>query len=311
MQRPGEADREEREAHDRMSGVRLRQPEPGIERRQQIDQRERVRGDDHQRGEAECEQGDGVAGDRLLDSSPAGAESGARGRRANRRAAAGRAPRGPPARAGRGRGRRGGVAARPPGTPRAWRRRRTAARRSPRREDGCAGCARQDRDERAAAGNGRRDRSCRSGTARAPSGARARSSSPARIALRVHVARRSLRKLEAGVERADEVLGRPAELAQARGVERVVLEDLRRGVRDGGERHCRDATGDERPLLSEGERKAEVEQLAECRTNAPARDRTARAPEPPRCARARRPANGPCRRRSAAAVSRRRRSRRG
>ena len=79
----------------------------------------------------------------------------------------------------------------------------------------------------------------------------------------VHIARRSLRKLEAGVERADEVLGRPAELAQARGVERVVLEDLRRSIRNGRERHRRDAARDERPLLSEGERKAEVEQLAE------------------------------------------------
>ena len=79
----------------------------------------------------------------------------------------------------------------------------------------------------------------------------------------VDVARRSLRELEAGVERADEVLGRAAELAQARGAERVVLEDLRRNVRNGGERQCRDAAGDERPLLSEGERKAEVEQLAD------------------------------------------------
>ena len=79
----------------------------------------------------------------------------------------------------------------------------------------------------------------------------------------VHVARRSLRQLEAGVERADEVLGRAAELAQARGVERVVREDLRRHVRNGGEGHCRDAAGDERALLSEGERKAEVEQLAD------------------------------------------------
>ena len=107
-----------------------------------------------------------------------------------------------------------------------------AARHNPRRQGGCAGCARPDQAERAAAGSGRRDRWRRSRTASSA----VRSTSPIaqprtnRVA-EVDVARRSLRELEAGVERPEQVLGGPAELAQARGVERVVRERLRRRVR--------------------------------------------------------------------------------
>jgi hypothetical protein len=47
--------------------VCLGQPEPGIEGREQVDERERVRRDDDEREEPEREERDRMAGERLLD----------------------------------------------------------------------------------------------------------------------------------------------------------------------------------------------------------------------------------------------------
>ena len=113
------------------------------------------------------------------------------------------------------------AAARPRGRRRAWRRRRAAGRRIPRRAAGCGGCARRERAESSSPAAGEEvDRSDRERQERSqehelhrPAADEARSD--------VDVARRTLRELEAGVERADQVLGRPAELAQPRGAERA------------------------------------------------------------------------------------------
>ncbi len=127
----------------------------------------------------------------------------------------------------------------------------------------------------------------------------------------IDVARRSLRQLEPGIERADEILRRPAELAQALAAEAGIAEALGGAVGNGGERHRGDAARDEGSLLAEGEREAEIEQLAQRARPATARFPTARAPAPRRCAPARRPVSVRYRPRSAAVVPRARRSRRG
>ena len=86
------------------------------------------------------------------------------------------------------------------------------------------------------------------------------------------VARRALRQLEALVERADQLLRRAPELRRAGRVEsrRAVGERRRRTVAGGRQRHRRNTARDERPLLVEREREAEVDELAEEARCAPA-----------------------------------------
>ena len=127
----------------------------------------------------------------------------------------------------------------------------------------------------------------------------------------IDVARRPLRQLEPGVERADEILRRPAELAQALAAEAGVAEALGRTVVNGGERHRGNAARHEGSLLAEREREAEIEQLPQRRGPQRLAVPTARARGRRRCVRARRPASAPYRRRSAVEAPRSRRSRRG
>ena len=77
----------------------------------------------------------------------------------------------------------------------------------------------------------------------------------------VDVARRPGRERDPLLERVDDVLGRPADLPQACGVQRVRL--LPGPVGAGRDRHRRDAACDERRLLVRAEREPEVDELAE------------------------------------------------
>ena len=83
-ERAGEAEHQQATAGERPGRLRLRQPEPGVERGQQVDERERVRRDDEQCDQPECDQGDRVACEGLLRPSRLAGESGAHGRRASR-----------------------------------------------------------------------------------------------------------------------------------------------------------------------------------------------------------------------------------
>ena len=247
--------------------MRLRQPEPGVQRRQQVD-RGRTGSSRRRRARSARAPGgrpcDRRAFPRLV---PAAAGSGAPGRPASRPRSAAEHPsddrRGPvrPAVGG------AAVAAPLPGRRRARRRRRAAGRRSPRRADGCAGCG-----PRAPSGNRRRrqrakrsigaDRERQQGRQqheldrpaaddRASRGRRS-SSFPAPARGR----RRASRRGSASPGRA-----RPG----ARALSGSSREALRRRRRNGRERQSRDAARDERPLLAEREREAEVEQLPEGR----------------------------------------------
>ena len=106
------------------------------------------------------------------------------------------------------------------------------------------------------------------------------------------VARRALRQLEPCVERADQVLRRPdpAPPAAARR-SRCRRCALRGRIGQRRQRDRRDAARDEGALLSEREREAEIEQLAERAGRARGPRRSARARGAPRCARAMRTAS--------------------
>jgi len=65
-ERAYEAEHQQATAGQRPGRLRLRQPEPGVERRQQVDERERVRRDDEQCDQPECDQGDRVTCEGLL-----------------------------------------------------------------------------------------------------------------------------------------------------------------------------------------------------------------------------------------------------
>ena len=230
--------------------------------------------------------------------------------RASRPAAKPRGSRARPARACTGPGRAAAAAPRPAGRHRAATLRRQAQPRSPRSRGGRAGCARPAPAGSSDVGSARRDRSCRSGTAAGQSAGRARSPTRGRCGSRSRCSwsspapardpRRAIRSGSAPRGRA-----RPA-AATLNVSSNAVCSQLGNVVGEGGQRHRRDAAGDERALLAEGEREAEIEELAEApsaqrlacrsaratrtaavRTSEAAGDRACRPRSEPRPARAR------------------------
>ena len=204
-QRPREAEREERTARGGRRRLRLRQPEPGVEGREQVDERKRVRRDDDERDQAEREQRDRVPRERLLErhrpawdqalaaDEPAGEQQRCRAARP-RRPTAGRAPQRPAA-AGAARPRRT--------TPILRRDEEQQARVAPEEQPAAqAAHRRRERDPPPPAAREQVDRADREGQQR---GEQHELDRPAADEARadVDVARRTLLELEAGVERAD------------------------------------------------------------------------------------------------------------
>ncbi|HVM68663.1 MAG TPA: response regulator, partial [Gaiellaceae bacterium] len=242
--------------------VRLREPEPRVQGRQQVDECERVQDDDEQRQQREREQRDAVARERLV------------GRRAARRYEA-LAPDEP------GEGEQG---ADERDANRGWVEPRSPGReRPPRLAVGEEADARGEEHDDARVGPERE--------ARAQVGERAPEADPAPAqpreevddadrerherrdqdeaerpaehgaAAEVEVRRRSLGQLEARVERAEQPLDGAADLAEPLHVDGRVLEARRLLVGERRDRERRDVVGEQRPLLAERVREAEVEQL--------------------------------------------------
>ena len=274
-ERAGEAAEEDRRARPRRPGARLREPEPDVQRGEEQDERERVRGHDEERHDAEREQRGGVARHLLARADPPPREQPVAGHEPGRSArdeeAEDRHDR-PVGRDGARWRRRDSGAARP----RAREREELEEAADEEPEAEAAQVAPQRGRERDPAPPATGEEVDGGGEERKERRDQHELDRPAAHDARakVDVRRGALRQVEPLVERAEELLRRAAELGETDPVEvlRRVAEGGRRPVARARERDRRDAAVDERRLLVEAEREREVDELAE--RARPARTRT-------------------------------------
>ena len=253
---------EKRESRRRRPG--LGQPEPGIESRQQEDEGERIRRDDDEREQGEREQRGRVARKRLLSErrsfgeQPLAADEPAPEEEHREHCQAGRRRIENRFDMGRKRSRLGvreeselcaDEEEEPSVGPEPKSALKTARRRPERHSAPATTCEQIDRRDQEREQGGK-ERQLDRPAANEP-------------AAEVDVARRALGKLDSRIERAEQVLGRAADLPEALDVQGLVFEGCRRALVARRQRDRGDPSSDQRPLLAEREGKAEIEELSE------------------------------------------------